>query len=199
MWKWIKSRSPYVLVIGVLLFIILLQNECRGRLKCPDCKADTIVKTVIRTDTTLIRVTEYIPRRKERIITQNIYIPTIVDTAAILADYFAKYYYVDTLLNDTSAWIVVYDTISRNKIQSRQVEFRNRRPVQINTYTTEIIQKKWNIGVGVFVGGLIQADSGRFDAGFGAILSTKGKSTYGVEFNPFDRSFRVCYYWNLRK
>jgi hypothetical protein len=56
-----------------------------------------------------------------------------VDTAAILLAYFATRYYSDTLLNDTSAFIALQETVSQNSITERSLMFQNRRPTYITT------------------------------------------------------------------
>ncbi len=58
-----------------------------------------------------------------------------VDTTAILASYFAKHYYADTLKNDTSAFIALKETITQNRIVERSLMFQNRRPTAITTTT----------------------------------------------------------------
>jgi hypothetical protein len=196
LWTWLKSRSPYVLVIAVLVVIILLQQRC---VRNPIVKnPETIVLIDTVRDTALIKVPEYVPKWQTKIqyvtATYEVYMP--VDTDAIIADYLATYFYADTVIDDTSAFMVVFDSVSQNKIMSRRAEFRNRRPTQIITQTTILSPfPKWNIGVGCFVGG----NSARFDAGIGIIYTGKRNALYQAEFNPFDKSFRVGMYWNLRK
>ena len=56
------------------------------------------------------------------------------DTAAILADYFAKRVYADTLLNDSTALIAVLDTIQFNRrVGQRELKYINRLP-RVITY-----------------------------------------------------------------
>jgi hypothetical protein len=54
-----------------------------------------------------------------------------IDTNQILRNYYAKVAYKDTLLNDSSALIVVNDTLNKNRIYSRDVMFQNRRKTAI--------------------------------------------------------------------
>jgi hypothetical protein len=62
-----------------------------------------------------------------------------VDTAAILADYFITRSYDDTLMNDTSAFIALGETVTQNRIAERTLTFQNRRPTYI---TTTIVQQQ---------------------------------------------------------
>jgi hypothetical protein len=59
----------------------------------------------------------------------------LVDTSAILAAYFARCYYADTLKNDTSAFIALAETVTQNRIVERSLMFQNRRPTAITTTT----------------------------------------------------------------
>jgi hypothetical protein len=61
-----------------------------------------------------------------------------VDTAAILLAYLTERFYSDTLLNDTSAFIALSETVSRNAIADRRLTFQNRRPTYI---TTTVVQQ----------------------------------------------------------
>ena len=54
-----------------------------------------------------------------------------VDTAMILADYYAKVEYNDTVKNDSSALIVIREVLSKNRIENRLVRFQNRRFISI--------------------------------------------------------------------
>jgi hypothetical protein len=45
----------------------------------------------------------------------NTTIPTIVDTNAILRDYFARVNYCDTITDDTSFLAIIQDTVTRNR------------------------------------------------------------------------------------
>jgi hypothetical protein len=59
------------------------------------------------------------------------YILNPVDTARILRDYFARVQYLDTVKNDSSALIVLNETIFKNRIENREVIFQNRRKTAI--------------------------------------------------------------------
>jgi len=59
------------------------------------------------------------------------YVLRPVDTSAILKDYFSSVQYSDTVKDDSSAFIVINEQISRNRIDSREVLFQNRRSTMI--------------------------------------------------------------------
>jgi hypothetical protein len=47
-------------------------------------------------------------------------VPALIDTMAILKDYYARISYRDTLKLDSSGYVVVLDTISQNRLQGRK-------------------------------------------------------------------------------
>lgn len=62
------------------------------------------------------------------------------------------YIYDDTLKNDTSALVAVRDTVKRNRLQSRELIYENRRPTVINRTTTNIVRKENKFFVGGEIG-----------------------------------------------
>ena len=69
----------------------------------------------------------------------TVYVQVPVDTALILRDYFATVIYADTVKNDSSALIVINETLTKNRIASRQVWFQNRRATRILEYRKRAI------------------------------------------------------------
>jgi hypothetical protein len=112
-------KNKFIIVLVIILGIVLSMvglKYCSGG----HSKSDTFIKIIHDTtwDTTNTTSPIYIPGEK-------IYIlgPTItehVDTAKILADYFAKIVYSDTIKIDSLGYIAIQDTITKNKIASRQ-------------------------------------------------------------------------------
>lgn len=60
-------------------------------------------------------------------------VPADVDTLAILEDYYRKYYYDDTLMSDTSAYIRLMAHTFQNTLVYDSLIFQNRRKTAINT------------------------------------------------------------------
>jgi hypothetical protein len=71
-----------------------------------------------------------------------------VDTAAILEDYFLVCYYEDTLVDDTSALVVLNDVVTQNKLKSRRLTFQNRRATSISTTVVSPDRRglAWSVG-----------------------------------------------------
>jgi|11BtaG_2_1085332.scaffolds.fasta_scaffold51294_2 hypothetical protein len=104
------------ILIVVLLFLALYKFFIQSP---PD--PIIIESKITKWDTIKVDSIVYQPKWKTRWRTNWDTVDVNVDTSAILDDYFAKYYYSDTLGLDTLGTIVVEDTITENKIHSRVV------------------------------------------------------------------------------
>lgn len=65
-----------------------------------------------------------------------------VDTMAILQDYFAKYYYDDILMDDSSAFIRLMAHTFQNRLYYDTLLFQNRREKAINTTIINPVPKQ---------------------------------------------------------
>ena len=74
----------------------------------------------------------------------------------------------------------IRDTICQNRIQHRELLFRNNRPTEIN-HTTTIINPPRNI---FYIGGSIGAAHGNFEVTGDILLKTKSDYIYGLYYNP---------------
>ena len=78
-----------------------------------------------------------------------------VDTTKILAEYYAKVEYNDTVKNDSSALIVIREILYKNRIQDRLVRFQNRRATAIVEQRTQALVAgvtAWQTGYDVSLG-----------------------------------------------
>ena len=122
--KKIFKNFQSLIIIGLIIVIFLLR-ECKGESKGAPIEPATIVKIETKYDTIVETVETYIPEYRTKVKWKTVHdtievhdtIPT--DTASILKDYFATYAYTDTLKTD-SVTFVINDTISQNKIITRQ-------------------------------------------------------------------------------
>lgn len=116
-----------------------------------------------------------------------------VDTLAILKDYFARVIYIDTLKNDTSALVVVEDTVTQNRLQGRRLIFANRRPVAvIHSTTVNYPDKKLKL----YLGGTVMTSAEYNEIGVGAKLQ-KGSWLFGYEYGTLHNSHSVGVYYTL--
>ena len=117
----LKNIAIAVLVVIVLLEYFNPGGKMPGRTIRIDGKKYEVIKHEI--DTIDIVKTKVVTKKGEDIYHETIkevIIPTIVDTQALLHDYFAKNIYKDTLqLPDSLGTIAMIDTITQNKILGR--------------------------------------------------------------------------------
>lgn len=186
---------PWIIaLVFCILFFVTLQRE------------DPADDVALRTETdTMWLPGDSIPADTEYLLGEPlifwddsiIYLDTEVDTMAILADYLARLVYTDTIRNDSSALIVVKDTITRNRIISRQVSFQNRRQTSVIFNTTNITYEN----IGVFGGMMAIGNSGRFGIG-PAVLLVHNQSAYSLGFDLLNKDVQFMIsrrIWKPRK
>jgi len=184
------------LLIIVLVIVILLMRTCSGK---KDSGEKVITKTKIEYIPVEKIVPEYVPKWKEKIVIDidTFLANTDVDTLAILADYYAKYYFVDTLSFDTLGYALVKDTVTQNKIASRSLEYQLNIPKITVEKTIYLNQREFYYGLGI-AGNLRQLNS----IGGEILYKTKKKQAYGLgigvnqNFHPII-SGRI--YWKIGK
>ena len=125
-----KYKNLVIIAIILALVLALFLKRCgNGVSDKPTIKIDTVYKEVKGdvtyipdVDTIYYTKTKYVPTNPDLII-DTMYLPELidVDTLAILKDYYAHVVYEDTLRNQYG-YISVTDTISQNRIKSRQVK-----------------------------------------------------------------------------
>jgi hypothetical protein len=168
--KYISSIQT-VLILA-LVIIVLLQRGCKRNVT-PDPEVITKIET--KWDTVKVVNTKYVPKWRIRTETIHDTIPADIDTLEILKDYYAKYFYSDTIQLDTLGSIVINDTVTRNLISMRDIESNILIPT--TTITKEIYLNKrefyWGLGV-----------QGRTDqlnyVGGEFMYKTKNKQQYGI-------------------
>jgi len=182
------------LLIVVLVIVILMKS-------CGEETTDPQIITKTKTEYISVekKVLQYVPKWKTRIKTK-INIDTFltkVDTSAILNDYYSKYYYEDTLSLDTLGYVLVKDTISKNKITSRNVNYKLLIP-KITIEKTIILNKReFYTGFGV-TGNLDQLNY----IGVEGLYRTKKKQAFGLGIGVNQNLIPVVsgrMYWKLGK
>jgi hypothetical protein len=131
--------------------------------------------TVTTYDTIHDSIPVYTPKYYSK--TEYIYdtiLKTKLDTIYIIHDYFTKYYYSDTINRD-SITVIINDTIFRNKISSRNINYKFIIPT--HTITKEIIVTKTELYIG---GGLYLEKDNLRSIGPEFLLKTKNNTIYGV-------------------
>ena len=185
------------IIIVVLVVVIILLRECKSG-KEPEPEIERIVKIETKYDTIVKNVPTYIPEYRTRVVTKTIHdtVKLTIDTASILEDYFATYAYIDTVDAD-SIELVIFDTISQNKIISRSIDYSLIYPTTTITKEKIINKREFYIGFGLY-GNKSQINY----LGSEFMLRTKKKQAYGIgigvnnELKPVG-GFKM--YWKLGK
>jgi hypothetical protein len=184
--KYLNKIDFKFLVIVLLALVILFMKMCgnqdpeppKGTIKI-NGKDHVILKHTRDTIYEPVVQTEY--RDGETIYVDSIiYVdkPSVVDTSAILKNYFAMTIYKDTLkLKDSLGFITLTDTISKNKIQGRTF-FANVNKIKI--FDTIVVQEPKKIEF--YGGGTMGFDKVNLVNFVGPTLNIKTKkdNVYGV-------------------
>ena len=161
-----------------LLIVVVVFQQCGGNKKGTgeivkvDGKKYELIKHEI--DTFEIVKTKVVTKKGEDIYHETIkevIIPTIVDTAALLKDFFAKNIYKDTLnLPDSLGIVSLIDTITQNKIFGRTFNASvKQRTIKETTIVKELPKTKVFYGL---EGGFNKADVVSH-LGLGVLINTK--------------------------
>jgi len=139
-------------------------------------------------DTVDIVKTKVVTKKGEDIYHETIkevIIPTIVDTQALLHDYFAKNIYKDTLqLPDSLGTIAMIDTITQNKILGRTFNASvKQRTIKETTIVKELPKTKVFYGL---EGGFNKADVVSH-LGFGILINTKKDKMFHLGIGAANR------------
>ena len=173
------------IAIAALIIYILLQwfnpggVMPGGRTIRIDGKKYEVIKHEI--DTVDIVKTKVVTKKgediyHETIVEKEVLIPAIVDTAALLKDYYSKVLYKDVLvLPDSLGTVAVTDTISQNKILGRTFNASvKQRTIKETTIVKEPARNQVYYGL---TGGFNKADVVS-SIGAGLILKTKKDKIY---------------------
>jgi hypothetical protein len=181
-----KRYWDFIIITAMAIVIAILLFKCDGG--CPEgtTTSDTII---IAGDPYPVISYQDKPVPYEVLVPGDTFWPD-VDTSVILQkckllykDYYTKNIYADTLKDDTSALIVLLDTVYMNQLQKRSMAFQNRRSTSIITTTTiigEIPVNKLYFGAGI--DGELNPFYRDPTISLNALLVMKKRWAYEVEF-----------------
>ena len=179
------------IVIAALIVFVLLEwfnpgGVMPGKKVFIAGKAYEVIKHDI--DTIDIVKTKVVTKKGEDIYHETIkevIIPTIVDTQALLHDYFAKNIYKDTLqLPDSLGTIAMIDTITQNKILGRTFNASvKQRTIKETTIVKELPKTQVYYGL---TGGFNKADVVS-NIGAGLLIKTKKDKIYNLGIGVANR------------
>ena len=177
----LKNIAIAVLVVIVLLEYFNPGGKMPGRTVRIDGKKYEVIKHDI--DTFEVVKTKVVTKKgsdiyHETIIEKEVVIPAIVDTQALLKDYYSKVLYKDVLvLPDSLGTVSVTDTISQNKILGRTFDAKvKERTIKETLIVKELPKTQVYYG---FTGGFNKADVVS-NIGGGLLIKTKKDKIYQV-------------------
>ena len=177
----LKNIAIAVLVVIVLLEYFNPGGKMPGRTVRIDGKKYEVIKHDI--DTFEVVKTKIVTKKgsdiyHETIVEKEVVIPAIVDTQALLKDYYSKVLYKDVLVLPDSLGIVsVTDTISQNKIMGRTFDAKvKERTIKETLIVKELPKTQVYYG---FTGGFNKADVVS-NIGGGLLIKTKKDKIYQV-------------------
>ena len=137
-----KFEHIVILILGGLL---LWLTQCRRS----EPVVDEIIKTEVVTkwDTVEVEKTEYVPKIIEKVVVNIDTFTAPIDTVSVLEDYYAKYFYTDTIQIDTLGSVVINDTITRNLISFRDVQSNIFIPTTTITNTVYLNRREFYGGI----------------------------------------------------
>lgn len=170
------------IAIAVLIVIVLMEffnpfGNMPGRTIRVDGKKYEVIKHTV--DTIDVIKTKVVTKKGEDIYHETIkevVIPTIVDTTAILQNYYTKNVYKDVLvLPDSLGTVAVTDTITQNKILGRTFNASvKQRTIKETTIVKELPKTQVYYG---FTGGFNKADVVS-NVGAGLLIKTKSDKIF---------------------
>ena len=137
-----KFEHIVILILGGLL---LWLTQCRRS----EPIVDEIIKTEVVTkwDTVEVEKTEYVPKIIEKVVVNIDTFTAPIDTVSVLEDYYAKYFYTDTIQIDTLGSVVINDSITRNLISFRDVQSNIFIPTTTVTNTVYLNRREFYGGI----------------------------------------------------
>ncbi len=185
------NKAPWI-IIATLLIIIFLQ-----RIWVPQhFQTDALVTSVDTIhDTIPYPVIKYIPKPVFRDTGSVKWRSMKIDTLEILAEYYSRHYYVDTLVNDSQMQIIVCDTISQNKIIFRKPLIKTF-PVLIKE--TTVIKSNPILRRKVFAGIGIGRNPDQFGLSANLLYASKQDQLYSVSFDLLNHDIYFSMYWKIR-
>lgn len=182
----------YLLVIGVLVAIIFLQQECGRPADCPEVSVKSDTQSTPSKDK-VVTVYKFLPG-KIKIRVDTVEVPADIDTNKVVPDYFTVKHYEDSGRKVDNYFYRWKARISQNKIDSFQLDFQNLKPDKVITHTVTVKDDPRNK---LFVGGQINY-SQNVTGGASLLLLTKREHLYGYSYDPFLKGHSVMLGWKIR-
>ena len=139
-------KNIQTLLVVVLAALLFLQRGCSST---PPVEPKVITEIITRRDTLKVETKEYVPKYIRKTVVDIDTFQAPIDTISILKDYYAKYFYTDTIKVDSLGFIVINDTVTRNLISKRDVQSNIFIPTTTITNTVYLYKKEFFGGISV--------------------------------------------------
>ena len=187
-------KNIQTLLIVVLAVLLFYQKSCSPT---PPVEPQTITEVITRWDTLKVATKEYVPKYIRKTIVNIDTFQAPIDTMSILRDYYAKYFYTDTIKVDSLGFIVINDTVTRNLISMRDVQSNIFIPTTTITNTVYLYKREFYGGISV--GSTNQAVQ-NINAELLYINKKRQSYGFGVGLNPqWQPVYTVRMYWKIGK
>ena len=187
-------KNIQTLLVVVLAALLFFQRGCSST---PPVEPKVITEVVTKWDTVKVEQTEYVPQIIEKVVINIDTFTTPIDTVSVLKDYYAKYFYTDTIQLDTLGSIIVNDTITRNLISFRDVQSNIFIPTTTITNTVYLYKREFYGGISV---GATNQSVQNINAEL--LYINKKRQGYGIGVG-LDPNFQPIYtgrlYWKIGK
>ena len=185
------NRVSWIL-LAVAVGIIIYLSECSGTGECdPDIITETTVDTIWG-DTTPREIAVDVPYPVFKDTGTTRWREIDIDTMAILTDFFSRYYYQDTITDDSTFLCVIMDTVSQNRIADRRFIFQDLSPRVISTTHVSLKKKRK-----LFAGGMIGGSQSAIVAGGGLMLQTRRDHAYAYSYDAISKHHLITLYWKI--
>ena len=187
-------KNIQTLLIVALAALLFFQRSCSST---PPVESEVIIEVITKWDTLKVSTKEYVPKYIRKTIVEIDTFQVPIDTISILKDYYAKYFYTDTIKVDSLGFIVINDTVTRNLISKRNVQSNIFIPT--TTINNTIYLYKRELFGGVSVGSTptaIQNLNGEL------LFVNKKRQAYGFGLginNNFQPIYTARLYWKIGK
>lgn len=187
-------KNIQTLLIVVLAVLLFYQKSCSST---PPVEPQTITEVVTRWDTLKVATKEYVPKYIKKTVVNIDTFQAPIDTMSILRDYYAKYFYTDTIKVDSLGFIVINDTVTRNLISKRDVQSNIFIPTTTITNTTYLYKRE------LFWGASISGNQEQIQSINGELMYVnKKRNAYGFGVGV-DQNFQPIFtgrlYWKIGK
>jgi hypothetical protein len=108
--------------------------------------------------------------------------------SSLLRNYYARVCYRDTLLNDTSALIVLSDTLSQNRIAARKLSFKNKRCSEVR-YITQRIYPSPPAQRHYYAGAALGGNGSSFSFGPSFLYEDKSGRLYQAQYDIIGQKY----------